>query len=40
MATLRELLKLGTVQGITISDSFERNTPVFKIGFRPSVRFR
>ena len=37
MATLKELLKLrGTVQGITISDSFERNTPVFKIGFRPS----
>jgi len=37
MATLRELLKLrGTVPGITITDSFERNTPVFKIGFRPS----
>jgi hypothetical protein len=37
MATLRELLKLrGTVPGITITDSFERNTPIFKIGFRPS----
>ena len=37
MATVRDLLKLrGTVQGITISDSFEGSLPVFKIGFRPS----
>ena len=37
MATVKDLLKLrGTVQGITISDSFEGSLPVFKIGFRPS----
>ena len=37
MATVRDLLKLrNTVQGITISDSFEGSLPVFKIGFRPS----
>ena len=38
MATLRELNKLrGTVPGITITDSFDRGSPVIKIGFRPSM---
>ena len=38
MATLRELNKLrGTIPGITITDSFDRGSPVIKIGFRPSM---
>ena len=32
MATLRELLKLQELY--KTKDSFERNTPVFKIGFK------
>jgi len=38
MATLTELNKLrGTIPGITITESFDRGSPVIKIGFRPSM---
>ena len=38
MATLRELNKLrGTVPGITIAESFERGSPIIRIGFRSSM---